>query len=83
MHAAALRGHCDPLRILLRLGVDTDLIDECGRTALHYAASYGREKAAYMLVDAGACLLKDKSGMYAHEVADRNGFSTLSDYIKK
>lgn len=56
LHLAATNGNPNSIKALLKAGAadDLELTDECGRTALARACMRGREKAAELLINAGA-----------------------------
>jgi ankyrin repeat protein len=54
LHYAAMRGDCDSIRTLVKLGIDVDTIGDMGRTALHCAKSAGQIEAAQTLTELGA-----------------------------
>ncbi|CAF4767118.1 unnamed protein product [Rotaria sp. Silwood1] len=41
LHYAVIHGNIEEIRIVLNMGVDTNLCDRYGRTVLHYIALYG------------------------------------------
>jgi hypothetical protein len=58
LHYAVIHGNIDEIRIVLDIGVDTNLPDRFGRTALHYIALYGTKykndvEIAKLLIDHG------------------------------
>ena len=56
---------------LIALGVDVNVQDERGNTALHYAAALGARPSIRLLVNSGRCnyLLRNKRGRYAYQLA--------------
>ena len=56
LHAAAERGNCDSITELLNVGMDVDVTDSLGRTALKCAVGMDRSSAALLLLDSGAHL---------------------------
>lgn len=55
LHTAALAGDVPAVRLLLKSGADAGLAGmRWGRTPLHWAAQFGREKVAGLLLAAGA-----------------------------
>jgi ankyrin repeat protein len=58
LHYAVIHGNMEEIRIILDIGVDTNLQDRFGRTALHYIALYGTKQKndveiAKLLIDRG------------------------------
>jgi ankyrin repeat protein len=51
LHIAAQQGDIRTVEMLLRAGVDTDLLGDMGNTALHYAQT---EEIAHLLLKYGA-----------------------------
>ena len=51
---AAEAGHCNTIQELLDFGMDVNIRDDVGRTALHCAADDGHEQALRLLVERGA-----------------------------
>jgi len=51
---AALEGHVETVRVLLRYGADVHLSDRLGTTALMAAAEGGHEEVIGLLTEAGA-----------------------------
>ncbi len=67
---AAKSGAIDSLRILLANGVNVDMQDEFGKTALMYAAQEGHIKAVAFLLKKGAnTRLKNRYGQTALNLA--------------
>ncbi|XP_049877443.1 acyl-CoA-binding domain-containing protein 6-like [Pectinophora gossypiella] len=60
LHWAADRDATKALAAALKAGCPVDGVDECGQTALHYAAACGHIRSTQILIDAGASLLKDE-----------------------
>ena len=56
LHAAALGGWPEMIRLLLEAGADFDRRDGDGQTPLDLAVELGYEEAATILMQAGACL---------------------------
>ena len=54
LHYAAMRGDSDSIRLLVKLGVDVNLIGDMGSTALHYARKFDHDDAAQTLTELGA-----------------------------
>ena len=51
---AALNGHVEVMKLLLRYNADVNLLDNRGRTALHVAASKGHVEACSLLLKHGS-----------------------------
>ncbi|CAE7830661.1 unnamed protein product, partial [Symbiodinium necroappetens] len=81
--AAALRGCCSIVRMLLEGGADMDAIHEnSGTTALMWAAAGGHADVVKLLVDAGADKdVRDPAGMTAFAYAQRWGFDELGGLL--
>ena len=62
--ATAAHGHIDTTRSLLEAGVEVDLFDSSGATALHRAADHGRTQMVQFLLERGAD--KDRVDMYGN-----------------
>ncbi|CAH0695625.1 unnamed protein product [Spodoptera exigua] len=60
LHWAADRNATEALKAALEGGCPVDAADECGQTALHYAATCGHIESTTILLKAGAALLKDE-----------------------
>lgn len=57
LHSAASQGLVDTMEALLaKENISCDLLDRCGRTALHWAAEEGHPGVVHALVGAGACI---------------------------
>ena len=54
LHIAAQRGDLSTLQLLIRVGVDVNLLGDMGCTALHYARMNGHHDVAALLLDCGA-----------------------------
>ena len=54
LHHATRKGNAGEVLTLLGYGAKVDLLDEDGRTALHYALSGGHDEIATLLLSAGA-----------------------------
>ncbi|CAF4880617.1 unnamed protein product, partial [Rotaria magnacalcarata] len=59
LHYAVMNGNIEDIRIILEIGIDTNLGDQSSRTALHYIALYGTKNKndvdiAKLLIDHGA-----------------------------
>jgi hypothetical protein len=58
LHYAVIHGNIEQIRTVLDIGIDTNLSDRLGRTALHYIALYGTRhkndvEVAKLLIDHG------------------------------
>ena len=63
LHDAVIYNNEAMLRLLLERGVDPDLTDEAGKTALDLACRLGRDRLTTILKEAGACTTSaDKAG---------------------
>ncbi|KAJ3554768.1 hypothetical protein NM688_g2935 [Phlebia brevispora] len=69
VHAAALKGNEDILRMLCDLGADFDLADNDGNTPLHFASAWGHVTIVQLLIERGC----------QYSVRNNDGF-TPSDY---
>mmetsp|Transcript_1283 Transcript_1283/g.3944 ORF Transcript_1283/g.3944 Transcript_1283/m.3944 type:complete len:223 (+) Transcript_1283:822-1490(+) len=70
LHIAAQEDHVSVITKLLQCGSRVDDPDDCGRTALHYAAIYGKVRACRRLIDHAANIyLRDNEGDNAIQVA--------------
>lgn len=56
LHEAAANGYIDEINRLLNGGVDKDMLDANGNTALHWAAKYAQTSTLLALIQAGAKL---------------------------
>ena len=54
LHIATLTGIRDIVALLVNAGYDVNATDNSGKTPLHYAAQYGHEKIAELLIQNGA-----------------------------
>lgn len=50
-HWASFKGHHEVLACLLKSGIDADLRDEDGKTALHLSAEYGFKRTSKVLIE--------------------------------
>jgi ankyrin repeat protein len=83
LHDAALHGDAAAIGLLLAHGarIDTPTLDD-GSTALHLAASFDRLDAVRILIQHGAdTTLKNAKGFSAAELAARNKFADVSEYL--
>ena len=82
------RGRREVVEFLLDSGVDIDAIEfglhrpsavQNHGTALHYAASHGREDLVQLLLDRGASTaIRDRAQRTAEEVAKRVGYTRIA-----
>jgi ankyrin repeat protein len=54
LHAAAIRGDTDSMRLLIKAQAHIDAIDDLGKTPLHHAVESRSVETVQILVDAGA-----------------------------
>lgn len=54
LHLVAKSGNCRLLVVCKKIGFDIEAQDDEGKTPLHYALQYGRERAATILFEVGA-----------------------------
>lgn len=54
LHIAAKKGYLEIINLFAVYDIDFDQQDDCGRTPMHFAAAYGRVKAASALYELGA-----------------------------
>ena len=81
--AAAARGDLIELRRLVARGVDVNLADYDGRTALHLAASDGREDAVRFLLSHHALVAaRDRWKSTPMDDAEREGHSRIVELLK-
>ena len=85
LHWAAARGKPAALQWLLgRDGVDVNLRNEAGGTALHSAAAHARSKEVALLLDAGAdASIKDETNEIARDAASRRGYKIVEAAIDR
>ena len=63
LHYAALHGHPETVRLLLRKGFDVNIATTDGRTPMHYAAAYNNPETIKVLIEEGANVnAVDKTG---------------------
>ncbi|KAL4799342.1 ankyrin repeat-containing domain protein [Aspergillus venezuelensis] len=79
---AAMQGRLNVVESLLALG-RVNCPDAVGRTALHFAARFGRCEVVGLLVDAGAdALLVDEDGRTALDYAVAAGHTQIVEFLK-
>ena len=75
---AAAQGDLSQIAHLLRKGVDVDVSDATGRTALHLASAEGHFKLVQYLIENGCAMnMKDRFGRDAIQEAARNGHAEI------
>lgn len=78
IHWAADRGNLDVIKVLIALGCDISLRDQCGQTALHYSASCGHcDCVEFMLSQGIDKSIIDDDGKTAAELACDENVSKL------
>lgn len=71
LHSACARNDVAAVRTLLAAGALPDLRDREGNTALHYAAGFGAQECAVLLLASGAKIeLLNKAGLAPYEVVN-------------
>ena len=79
---ASLRGHLPVVDVLLAHGANPDVADECGRTALHYAAGCDQSTIVRRLVQAGANVnSRDAQGLTPLAMAAARGLVTTIEAL--
>ena len=83
LHDAALNGNKEVIELLLAHKASINAIaSEDGSTPLQYAASLDRLEAVRTLVEHGADVtLKNAKGLTAIQLAERNGFADISEFL--
>lgn len=80
---SALSAGMDILRFLLESGLDPNLQNYYGETALMYAAVRGDKQAVEVLVEFGAVLaMVDETGASAYDWAQRSGEQQIAELLK-
>ncbi len=80
---AAAKGDLWEIRRLRAAGIDLNITDYDGRTALHLAASEGQKRVAAYLLERGAdWRLKDRWGATALDDARRDGHHAVADLLE-
>lgn len=69
LHIAAAAGDLESVKILIKTGIDPNLLGDMGNTALHYAINGKHQSVASFLIDSGA--KKDITNEFGVS-ADRN-----------
>lgn len=85
-HKDALRPETvlELTRLFLEMGVDPNVKDRWGRTALHVAIAGGHEEAAFLLLEAGADpRARDEKGNTPLHLAAYRGFPRLVEALLK
>ena len=78
LHVAACYNLHSTCRILLEKGAETEVEDDIGNRAIHYAARWGDHHIGTMLLDAGTSVIKtNKSGVSPLEEASLFGNADL------
>lgn len=71
LHVAVQNGHDDYVQILLDRGVNVDLQNMTGQTAMHFAKAYDLKRIFFMLRRAGANdKIINKAGLTCHEMEE-------------
>jgi len=83
LHAAAMNGHTEVIRVLVALGCSVNARDQYGQPALHFAAWQGHVEAVRVLAELKCCInLTDLKGQTAlHKAAwygQRDVITTLT-----
>lgn len=82
LHAAAVRGDVILAKALLAKGAAVDTRARADKTALHFAATYGRDEVANLLVERGADRkAKDADGLTASALAARHQHFALAERL--
>ncbi|KAK5989711.1 Ankyrin repeat domain-containing protein 6 [Cladobotryum mycophilum] len=82
VHPLTYESHVAIVRLLLEHGLDLDMVDPNGRTALHTAASQGHETILKLLLEKGADLqLKDYNGRTALHIASSQGYDVVTQLL--
>jgi hypothetical protein len=69
LHVAVQNGHDDYVQVLLDRGINVDLQNCTGQTAMHFAKGYGHKRIFFMLRRAGANdMLRNNNGVLCHEM---------------
>ncbi|MFL0797295.1 MAG: SUMF1/EgtB/PvdO family nonheme iron enzyme [Cellvibrionaceae bacterium] len=81
---AALKGHHEAVKTLVKAGAAVNAKDEYGNVALHKAASYGHESVVSLLLKEGAAVNeKDNSGNTALHEATKKGHESVVSLLLK
>lgn len=90
LHVASQAGNADLVSLLLERGADAELTDLQGNTPLHYAAAWGHEEAAEVLMREGEAMWSTRNaegftpGDYAWNQAARQRLGVVwEDEVKR
>lgn len=82
-HSIRANGGSDTIRMLLEAGVDQDVQDSRGRTALMLGAELGTEDGVHLLLEFGAYPgLRDVNGRMAEDIAKECGHDRISAVLE-
>lgn len=81
IHTAAYHNHPQCIEVLLDAGLDINVVNDAGRTALHSAANRGSIDAVRLLVEKGANVAVEEreTGMKPVDLAERKAFEALEN----
>lgn len=81
--AAVVKGNNEIVEFLLKRNADTDIADENGTTAMHYAVMFRNYEAIKLLINANADVkLKDNRGQCAMDYAVNYKDKKLTNLLK-
>lgn len=83
LHIAAERGNCDSIVQLLTAGIDVNIKDSHGRTALECALDMGRSTAMLLLLDRGANIVSSDLSSMLSEIIGLMMRSERKDLMRK
>ncbi|GMJ12270.1 CALMODULIN-BINDING TRANSCRIPTION ACTIVATOR 6 [Hibiscus trionum] len=90
LHLCAILGYTWAIHLFSWSGLALDFRDKYGWTALHWAACYGREKMAAVLLSAGAKpnlvtdpTTRNPNGFTAADLASLKGYEGLAAYLSE